>query len=103
MKNYLLSILVGLLLVSCADQEKVCLENYVLNMYIPTYTSCDPLLQEYNVRYDTINKPVATDCLCEENRDKLEKSFWDIVDSQPENEQFMFYESPAIYQCVSNN
>ena len=100
MKKVLLSILVGLSLVSCADREKVCREDSTLVSYLPHYTSCDPLLQEYTVRYDTINKPMETDCFCESNREKLEESFWDIVDAQPENEQFMYYESPAIYKCV---
>ena len=100
MKKVLLSILVGLSLVSCADQEKVCREDSTLVSYLPTYSSCDPLLLEYTVRYDTIYKPYETDCVCESNRKLLEDSFWDIVDNQPENEQFMYYKSPAIYKCV---
>ena len=94
-------ILCTLILESCnRGGDKICQEDSTLVSYLPHYSSCDPLLQEYTVEYDTIYKPMETDCFCESNREKLEDSFWDIVDTQPENEQFMYYESPAYYKCV---
>lgn len=88
----------ALLLISC-NKEELCPTGYVLQIKNVSYSSCDPELKTFE--YEIITTIVDTEdkCECEESAQLLEDSFWEIVNSQPVEERFMYYQVSPEYIC----
>ena len=94
---------IAIALSSCSTPNgEFCVEDCTLVAYMPSYLTCDTEEQTFTYRIDTTYNWMYDNCECNENLRLLEKSFWEIVETYPEDEQFMFYEVPARYQCVKN-
>lgn len=95
------TILIALTSCSTGDGE-FCVEDCTLISYTPTYMTCNTEEQTFTYRIDTTYTWMYDNCECNRNLRLLEESFWDIVETYPDDQQFMFYEVPVRYKCVKN-
>mgnify|MGYP003333449681 CR=1 FL=1 len=93
--RYLFIILV---LASCA-RENPCPENYVMEIRNANYLTCDPNDETFTFEQTTTFVEFDNKCECESNARKLEDSFWDIVEAEPTETKFMYYEVSPSYTC----
>lgn len=89
-------------LTSCTRNDLKCDEGYTLAAYTPSYLTCDVNQQTFTYQIDTSYIPISDECECQHHLNLLNESFWELVESQPPDEQFMFYQVPAEYYCIKN-
>ena len=96
-----LFIVLMLVLVSCA-KENICPEDYVMEITNISYLTCDITTNTFTYKESTTFVEFTDKCECERNARELEDSFWDIVENEPVETIFMYYEVSPSYTCYKN-